>query len=70
MISDVEGLPVVGSSRLFILIIEAWGNEDGKVSLPEANMDMEGRCKSRHLHVVSPFAGLAHLLDMKFELSL
>lgn len=33
-------------------------------------MDIERRGKGRYLHVVSPFAGLSHLLHMLFELLL
>lgn len=70
VISNVERLSVIGSSGFVVLVVEARRDEDGEVSLPEANVDVEGGCKGRHFHVVSPLARLAHLLDMKLELPL
>lgn len=66
MVGNVERLSGTSSSR----VLETGRDEDGEVSLPEANIDLKGGCKRRDFHVVGPLAGLAHLLDMELKLPL
>jgi hypothetical protein len=41
-----------------------------EVSLPEANVDVQGGCKGGDLHVVGPLARLSHFLEVEVELLL
>jgi hypothetical protein len=71
MICDVECLPIICSSGVVARSIKYAGRKEvGVVCLPEANVHVEGGCKRRDFHVVCPLAGLAHLLDVLFELLL
>ena len=70
VVGDVERLSIVDGTRPVVLIVEARGDEDRIVGLPEADMHMEGGSKGRHLHVISPLARLSHLLNVLLELPL
>jgi hypothetical protein len=54
----------------FIVVIAARRKGVCTVGLPQANVNIEGRCKRRYFHVVGPLAGLAHLLDVQVKLAL
>lgn len=64
-------LPIIYSSRVVVGDIECAGREQvGVVCLPEADVDVEGGGEGGNLHVVGPFARLAHLFHMFLELLL
>lgn len=72
MVGDVKDLSVICSSSSSIVgdVVQTRGDQVGIVSLPQTNVNVQGRGKSRDLHVVCPFSRLAHLLDVVFELFL
>jgi hypothetical protein len=70
VVGNVERLSVILSRAVVGRVIFTWREKVGKVGLPQANVDVQGRGKGRNLHVVGPLARLAHLLDMVLELLL
>jgi hypothetical protein len=70
VVGNVERLSVILSRAVVGRVIFTWREKIGKVGLPQANVDVQGRGKGRNLHVVGPLARLTHLLDMVLELLL
>jgi hypothetical protein len=71
MIRNVECLSTIDRGGVITWSVECAGREEiGVVSLPEADVDVKGRCKGGYFHVVGPLARLSHLLHMVFKLLL
>lgn len=71
MVGNVECLARIrGYSVVAGHTAGTWREQVGIVSLPEADVHVESRSKSRDFHVVSPLARLAHLLHVLFKLVL
>lgn len=71
MVGNVQCLAAIVCSRVGIWRVGiAWREEVGVVSLPEADVDIEGRGEGGDLHVVGPLARLTHFFYMVLELLL
>jgi len=70
VVGNVQDLSLVDSIHVLRVVVDARRDEVGVISLPETDVDIEGRGESRHLHVVCPLAGLSHLLDVFVKLLL
>ena len=65
MIGDVERWTVVDDRAVSLPdVVNARGDGVVKISLPQTDVNVEGRCKSRNLHVVGPLSRLSHLLKV------